>query len=109
MTEYDPIPYDVRLAWDNLREVAKAHGLDAPSLLLHTAAPLTHGEDVPTPHRIARYWPRCGRNDGGLSVVSPAPDPAVAVMEWAMATLTPEQIRSCAATLEAQRVVGGAR
>ena len=44
---YDPIPSDVRLAWENLREVAAEHGISVYPPLLHTKTPLEHGEDRP--------------------------------------------------------------
>ena len=90
---YDPIPSDVRLAWENLREVAAEHGISVYPPLLHTKTPLEHGEDRPmTGGYTARFWPRCGAGSDTMTVVSHHPTP----MEAAMQSLSPSELRTAA-------------
>jgi hypothetical protein len=71
-TEYDPIPTEIREAWERFRAVVEDHGLSLGAPLLHSAYPLEQGDDrVMEGGRVARYWPVCGPGPTVLSIVGP--------------------------------------
>ena len=100
---YDPIPSDVRLAWENLREVAAEHGFRTSPPLLHTSAKLEHGEDrFMTGGYTARFWPECGAGADTMIVASHSPTPTP--LERAMQSLSPSELRTAADVLDAKGV-----
>ena len=74
MSNYNPLPTNVREAFDNFKSQAEAAGFSVSQVLIHSAANfLQEGEDVEVGDdngykSLARYWPKVVTPYGTLSV-----------------------------------------
>ena len=75
-TPYDPIPEDVREAYETFVALAEAAGLAVVTVSLHTDKILEVGDDldIPSVGHITRYWPRVAWR--GLGVIGRSPSPS---------------------------------